>query len=131
MSSPKTRVNAASGRTPAAALFVARHGQPVLGHVVGTVRPGGPDLALDPVFPIGSQTKPITSAVVLALAERGRIGLTEPVDFRSGFSKHRLCDRTQTGIRGIFVSGQLGQGGRRGHQQTTRDWWDGRSSGAS
>jgi CubicO group peptidase (beta-lactamase class C family) len=69
----------ASGGTPAATLVVARHGQFVMAHSAGEARPGGPALNVHHIFPIASQTKPFTSAVVLALVERGLIGLNESV----------------------------------------------------
>lgn len=67
----------ADGRSPMLALLVARHGKLVLSHCVGDARPGGPPLTIDSLFPIASQTKPMTAAVIMALAERGLVGLTE------------------------------------------------------
>jgi len=67
----------AEGRSPMLALLVARHGKVIFSHCVGDARPGGPPVANDSVFPIASQTKPMTAAVIMALAERGRVGLTE------------------------------------------------------
>ena len=66
-----------SGLTPMAVALVARHGKVVWTHAVGDARPGGPPVTIDSVFPIASQTKPMTAAVIMALAERGMIGLTE------------------------------------------------------
>ncbi len=67
----------ADGLTPTAVALVARHGQLVWTHAVGNARPGGPPVTIDSVFPLASQTKPMTAAVIMALAERGMIGLTE------------------------------------------------------
>ena len=67
----------AAGLTPTALALVARHGKVVWTHAVGNARPGGTPVTIDSVFPLTSQGKPITAAVVLALAERGMIGLTE------------------------------------------------------
>jgi CubicO group peptidase (beta-lactamase class C family) len=67
----------ATGLTPMAVALVARHGRVVWTHAVGDARPGGPRVTIDSVFPMASQTKPMTAAVIMALAERGMIGLTE------------------------------------------------------
>jgi beta-lactamase class C len=67
----------AEGLTPMAVGLVARHGKVVFIHAVGDARPGGPPVTINSVFPLASQTKPMTAAVVMALAERGMIGLTE------------------------------------------------------
>ena len=67
----------AEGRSPMLVLLVARHGKVVFFHCVGDARPGGPPLTIGSVFPIASQTKPMTAAVIMALAERGLVGLTE------------------------------------------------------
>jgi CubicO group peptidase (beta-lactamase class C family) len=67
----------AEGLTPTAVALVARHGKVVWTHTVGDARPGGPPVTMDSVFPMASQTKPMTAAVIIALAERGLIGLTE------------------------------------------------------
>jgi CubicO group peptidase (beta-lactamase class C family) len=66
-----------SGLTPMAVALVARHGKVVWTHAVGDARPGGLPATIDSVFPMASQTKPMTAAVIMALAERGMIGLTE------------------------------------------------------
>jgi CubicO group peptidase (beta-lactamase class C family) len=67
----------AEGLTPMAVALVARHGKVVFTHAVGDARPGGAPVTIDSVFPLASQTKPMTAAVIMALAERGMIGLTE------------------------------------------------------
>ena len=70
------------GRSPMLAAIVARHGQVVFTKTLGDHRPGGPPLALDSVFPLASNGKPMTAATLLALVERGMVGLTEPaVDY--------------------------------------------------
>ena len=68
----------AEGLTPMTVALVARHGKLVWSHALGDARPGGPSVSVDSVFPIASQTKPMTAAVIMALAERGMIGLSEP-----------------------------------------------------
>ena len=67
----------AAGLTPTAVALVARHGKLVWTHAVGDARPSGPPVTLDSVFPIASMGKPMTAAVVMALVERGMIGLAE------------------------------------------------------
>ncbi len=66
------------GRSPMLAAVVARHGKVVFAKAIGDQRPGGPPLTIDSIFPIASLSKPMTAAVVMALAERGMIGLHEP-----------------------------------------------------
>lgn len=67
----------AAGLTPMAVALVARHGQVLWTHTVGDARLGGPPVTIDSVFPIASQSKPMTASVIMALAERGLVGLTE------------------------------------------------------
>ena len=67
----------AAGLTPTAVALVARHGKLVWTHAVGDARPDGPPVTIDSVFPIASLGKPMTAAVVMALVERGMIGLCE------------------------------------------------------
>ena len=69
----------ADGRSPMLAAIVARRGQVVFTKTLGDHRPGGPPLTLDSVFPLASNGKPMTAATLLAVAERGLMGLTEPV----------------------------------------------------
>ena len=70
------------GRSPMLAAIVARHGRVVFAKTVGDHRPDGPPLTLDSVFPLASNGKPMTAATLLALVERGQVGLTEPaVDY--------------------------------------------------
>lgn len=68
-----------AGKSPMLAAIVARHGQVVFAKTLGNQRPGGPPLTLDSVFPLASNGKPMTAATLLALVERGRVGLTDPV----------------------------------------------------
>lgn len=68
-----------AGKSPTLVAVVARHGQLVFAHAVGEHRPGGPPVTLDSVFPLASQSKPMTAAVLLCLVERGLVGLNEPI----------------------------------------------------
>lgn len=67
------------GLTPMAVAVIARHGKVVFTHAVGDARPGGPPVAVDSIFPIASQSKPMTAATIMCLVERGLVGLNEPV----------------------------------------------------
>jgi CubicO group peptidase (beta-lactamase class C family) len=69
-----------TGRSPMLAAVVARHGEIVFSKTLGDQRPGGPPLTLDSVFPLASNGKPMTAATLLALAERGKVAITHPVD---------------------------------------------------
>ncbi|MCB1006145.1 MAG: beta-lactamase family protein [Acidimicrobiales bacterium] len=68
-----------TGRSPTLVAVVARHGRVVFTHAVGEHRPGGPAVTTDSIFPLASQTKPMTAAVLLCLVERGLVGLNEPI----------------------------------------------------
>ena len=67
------------GRSPMLAAVVARNGRVFFSKVLGEQRPGGPPLALESVFPLASNGKPMTAATLLALVERGKIAITDPV----------------------------------------------------
>jgi CubicO group peptidase (beta-lactamase class C family) len=69
----------AAGRSPMLAAVVARHGKIVFAKALGLQRPGGRALAIDDVFPLASNGKPPTAATLMALVERGRIGITDPI----------------------------------------------------
>ena len=73
------RQHVESGETPSVAAVVLRHGEVVLEEAFGVQRPDGPALAVDHVWPIASAGKPLTAAVVLALVERGLLGIMQPI----------------------------------------------------
>ena len=66
-------------RVPGLVALVARGGQMHV-EALGRLAVGGPPVARDSIFRIASTTKPITAAVMLAVAAEGLIGLDEPVD---------------------------------------------------
>ena len=67
-------------RLAGAVALVLRDGQPVYERAVGwSDKEAGRPMAMDTIFRIASQTKAITSAVVLSLMEEGRLGLGDPV----------------------------------------------------
>jgi len=72
------RRQCADGFQPGAQLYVSRHGTPLLDVAVGESRPGRP-LETDDLMLWYSSGKPVTTAAVLQLWERGRLGLDDPV----------------------------------------------------
>jgi len=64
---------------PAAHVTVLRGDTVVLQRGYGAARSGGPPPDAQSVFPLGSISKQFTAALVLALADRGRIALDAPV----------------------------------------------------
>jgi len=66
------------GHTPAIVGLVARRGVVVLDAAYGELRPGGPPLPRDAIFPIASMTKPLTAALALCLVEEGRLSIGRP-----------------------------------------------------
>jgi CubicO group peptidase (beta-lactamase class C family) len=71
--------HAREGRTPAIAALVARRGVVVLDEAYGELRPGGPALTRDAIFPITSMTKPLTAALAMLLGEDGLLSVGRPV----------------------------------------------------
>jgi CubicO group peptidase (beta-lactamase class C family) len=64
---------------PAAHVTLLRGDTVVLQRGYGAVRPGGPPPDEQSIFPLGSISKQFTAALVLALADRGRLALDAPV----------------------------------------------------
>ena len=82
-----------SGRAPTIAACVARRGKVVLEVAHGVQRPDGPALRIDHMFPVASITKPFTATTLMALVERGRIGLMQRmVDYLPDFDDGSLDD---------------------------------------
>jgi len=71
--------HAREGRTPAIAGLVARRGVVVLDAAYGDLRPGGPALTPDAIFPITSMTKPLTATLAMILVEDGLLSIGRPV----------------------------------------------------
>jgi len=71
--------HARSGRTPAIAALVARRGVVVLDAAYGELRPGGPALTPDAIFPISSMSKPLTATLAMILVEDGLLSVGRPV----------------------------------------------------
>ncbi len=69
-----------TGRVVGAVVLVREHGAPVYERAAGyRDREAGLPMALDTVFRWASLTKPLVSATVLALVERHRLTLDDPV----------------------------------------------------
>lgn len=64
---------------PAAHVTILRGDTIVLQRGYGAALPGGPPPDAQSIFPLGSISKQFTAALVLALADRGRIALDAPV----------------------------------------------------
>lgn len=73
------RQHVESGTSPSAAAVVLRRGEVVLEEAFGVQAPDGPPLAIDHVWPIASAGKPLLAATVMALVERGLIGVMQPI----------------------------------------------------
>ena len=69
----------ANGRAPGATFLIARRGRIGFAGAFGAIRPGGPAMPLDALFRIYSMTKPLVSVAAMALAEEGRLFLTDLV----------------------------------------------------
>lgn len=68
------------GRLVGAVLLVAERGDLVYERAVGLAdREGGQPMTLDTIFRLASLTKPVVTAAVMALVERGYLGLDQPV----------------------------------------------------
>ena len=69
-----------AGRLPGAVTLVARHGKIVHSHVSGKLDvERSPSIAVDSLFRLYSQTKPMTAVVLMTLFEEGAFLLDEPV----------------------------------------------------
>ena len=69
-----------AGRVVGAVVLVQHHGRPVYARAAGHAdREAGIPMTLDTVFRWASLTKPVVAATALALIERGRLDLDDPV----------------------------------------------------
>jgi CubicO group peptidase (beta-lactamase class C family) len=64
---------------PAAHVTILRGDAVLLQRGYGAARPGGPPPDAQSIFPLGSISKQFTAALVLALADRGKLALDAPV----------------------------------------------------
>ncbi len=80
-------------RLPGAVVLIARHGKLLLHETVGQQDPQqAVPMALDSIFRIYSMTKPLVSAAVMVLVERGQLLLGDPVaQYLPEFADVKLC----------------------------------------
>jgi CubicO group peptidase (beta-lactamase class C family) len=88
-----------SNRIAGAVGLVLRDGQIVYQRAVGWAdKEAGRRMTVESMFRIASQTKAVTSAVVLSLVEEGRIALGDPVSrFIPAFARTTVATRSDTG----------------------------------
>jgi CubicO group peptidase (beta-lactamase class C family) len=88
------------GRIAGAVALVLRDGRPVYEHAFGwSDKEAGRPMAIDTLFRIASQTKAITSVVILSLVEEGKIGLSDSVSrFIPAFEKTTVAVRDDNGV---------------------------------
>ncbi len=90
-----------NGELAGAVALVLRDGQPVYERAVGwSDREAGRRMSTNNIFRIASQTKALTSVVVLSLMEEGRLNLNDPVSrFILEFDSTTVMERGETGSR--------------------------------
>ena len=82
----------ADGAFPGAVVLIARQGRIAHLGLHGSRTPDGPPMTADTLFRIYSMTKPIVSVAALALVERGRIDLDQPLsDFIPAYAATRVA----------------------------------------
>ena len=87
------------GRVVGAVVLVQHHGEPVYANAAGHAdREAGTLMALDTVFRWASLTKPLVAVTALALMERGRLDLDDPVTRFLPDFKPRLPDGSAPSI---------------------------------
>lgn len=83
----------ASGRVVGAVVMVARDGRVVLRHAAGMEdRESAAPMRVDTCFRLASVTKPVVTALALAMAERGQVDLDAPVSRYLPFFRPVLPD---------------------------------------
>jgi CubicO group peptidase (beta-lactamase class C family) len=92
-----------------AVALVLRNGQPVYERAVGwSDREAGRRMAANSVFRIASQTKALTSVVILSLMEEGRLNLGDPVSrFIPEFASTTVMERGEAGDRVVPARRQI------------------------
>jgi CubicO group peptidase (beta-lactamase class C family) len=84
--------------------LVLRNGKPVYEHAVGFAdKESGRKMSMDTIFRIASQSKALTSAAILQLAEQGKLAISDPVSkFIPTFEKTSVSTRSENGV-GVTV----------------------------
>jgi CubicO group peptidase (beta-lactamase class C family) len=88
-----------SGQIGGAVGLVLRDGRVVYQHAVGwSDRESGRRMTTDALFRIASQSKALTSVVILSLVEEGKLALSDPVSrYIPGFAHTTVASRSDTG----------------------------------
>src|SRR5262245_29699957 len=91
-------------RVAGAVALVLRDGKPVYERAVGwSDREAGRRMPPDTIFRIASQSKALTSVVILSLVEEGRLGINDPASrYLPGFAKTTVA--VQSGSAGGDVT---------------------------
>jgi CubicO group peptidase (beta-lactamase class C family) len=94
----------ADERIPGIVALVLRDGKPVYERAVGwSDKEAGRKMAMNSIFRIASQSKALTSAAVLQLAEEGKLAISDPVaKFIPTFEKTTVSVRNDNGV-GVTV----------------------------
>jgi CubicO group peptidase (beta-lactamase class C family) len=89
-----------SGQIGGAVALVLRDGRVVYQHAVGWLdRESGRRMTLNTLFRIASQTKALTSVVILSLAEEGKLSVDDPVSrWISSFAHTSVAIKGDTGL---------------------------------
>jgi len=97
------------GQMAGAVVLVLRDGQPVYERAFGWAdREAGRRMTPDAIFRIASQTKAITSAAILALAEEGKLALNDPVSrFIPAFRQTTVAVRGDSGVSVVPARRQI------------------------
>jgi CubicO group peptidase (beta-lactamase class C family) len=87
-------------RIAGAVALVLRDGKPAYERAFGwSDKEAGRKMTTDTIFRIASQTKAITSAVILTLVEEGRLALSTPAsEFIPGFAKTMVAVQSDAGV---------------------------------
>jgi CubicO group peptidase (beta-lactamase class C family) len=90
-------------RIPGAVALLLRDGKPAYERTFGwSDKEGGRRMTTDTLFRIASQTKAITSAAILILAEEGKLGLKDPAgNFIPSFKKTAVAVKDGVGIKTV------------------------------
>lgn len=97
------------GRLAGAVALVLQDGRPVYEKAVGwRDKEANRKMTTDTIFRIASQSKAITSAVIMSLVEEGKIAVTDPASrFIPGFAKTTVATQTDGEIKMVAARRQI------------------------
>jgi CubicO group peptidase (beta-lactamase class C family) len=97
------------GELAGAVALVLRNGQPIYESAVGwSDREAGRRMSANSIFRIASQTKALTSVVILSLVEEGRLNIGDPVSrFIPEFASTTVMERGDAGDRAVPARRQI------------------------